>query len=101
MKKISVIGLVVVGLLFAAHAEAAKPKHHRTRNANRIGPYAGALVGMTQYPGDRSVAEGDLRDTFNDVPTRNLVVGTKDKNLGYAAMFGYRFNRFIAMEFAL
>src|SRR5678816_3110530 len=74
MKKASVIVLVVVGLMFAAYAEAAKPKR-RTRNANRVGPYAGALLGMSTYTGDQDV--------------------------GYAAQFGYRFNRYIAAEFAL
>jgi opacity protein-like surface antigen len=100
MKKVSVIVLVVVGLLFAAYADAARPKR-RTRNADRIGPYAGAMVGMSQYTGDPTQDESDLEDIFNGVPTQNLVIGTDDKDLGYAAQFGYRFNRFIAMEFAL
>jgi opacity protein-like surface antigen len=101
MKKVSVIALVVVGLLFAAYAEAAKPHHRRTRNANRIGPYAGAMIGMSQYPENQSQAESDLQNTFNNIPTQNLVIGTDDKDLGYAAQFGYRFNRYLAMEFAL
>jgi opacity protein-like surface antigen len=100
MKKVSVIVLVVVGLMFAAYAEAAKPKRH-TRNAKRIGPYAGALIGMSRYTDNQIQAETDLENTFNNVPTQNLVVGTDNTDMGYAAQFGYRFNRFIAAEFAL
>jgi len=100
MKKISVIVLVVVGLLFAAYAEAAKPKR-RTRNANRVGPYAGVLVGMSHYTGDQSAAEDDLESSFVGIPTQNLAIGTDEKDIGYAAQFGYRFNRYIAAEFAL
>jgi hypothetical protein len=100
MKKVSVIVLVVVGLLFAAYAEAAKPKR-RTRNANRVGPYAGALIGMNSYTGDQSAAEDDLESSFAGVPTQNLDIGTDDKDVGYSAQFGYRFNRYVAAEFAL
>lgn len=100
MKKVSVIVLVVVGLLFAAYAEAAKPKR-RTRNANRVGPYAGALIGMNHYTGDQSAAESDLENSFVGVPTQNLSIGTDEKDVGYAAQFGYRFNRYLAVEFAL
>lgn len=100
MKKVSVIVLVVAGLLCAASAEAAKPKH-RTRNANRVGPYAGALVGMSRYTGDQSEAELELADTFNGVPTQNLAIGTDDTDLSYAAQFGYRFTRYLALEFSL
>jgi OOP family OmpA-OmpF porin len=100
MKKVSVIVLVVVGLLFAAYAEAANPKR-RTRNANRIGPYAGALISMNSYPGDQSAAEADLQSSFDGVPTQDLRIGTDDKDVGYAAQFGYRFTRYIAVEFAL
>jgi OmpA-OmpF porin, OOP family len=100
MKKVSVIVLVVVGLMFAAYAEAAKPKR-RTRNANRVGPYAGALIGMNNYTGDQSAAEDDLENSFVGVPTQGLSVGTEEKDVGYAAQFGYRFNRYVAAEFAL
>jgi opacity protein-like surface antigen len=100
MKKISVIVLVVVALLFAAYAEAAKPKR-RTRNANRVGPYAGALIGMNNYTGDQTAAEDDLESTFDGVPTQNLSIGTDDKDVGFAAQFGYRFNRYVAAEFTL
>jgi opacity protein-like surface antigen len=100
MKKVSVIVLVVVGLLFAAYAEAAKPKR-RTRNANRVGPYAGALIGMSSYTGDQSESESILEGEFDGVPTQNLAINTDDKDVGYAAQFGYRFNRYFAAEFAL
>jgi opacity protein-like surface antigen len=100
MKKVAVIVLVVAGLLFAAYAEAAKPKR-RSRNANRVGPYAGALIGMNHYTSDQSGAEDDLESTFAGVPTQNLTIGTDERDIGYAAQFGYRFNRFLATEFAL
>lgn len=100
MKKVSVIVLVVVGLLFAAYAEAAKPKR-RTRNANRIGPYAGALVGQSRYTGDQGEAEAFVADYFSGVPTQNLAISTDDTDISYAAQFGYRFTRYFAAEFAL
>jgi opacity protein-like surface antigen len=100
MKKVSVIVLVVVGLAFSAYADAAHPKR-RTRNANRIGPYAGAMVAQSRYTGDHGQDEQDLNDTFNGRPTQDLSIGTKDKDLGYAAQFGYRFSRYIAAEFEL
>lgn len=101
MKKISVIVLVVIGLVFSAYAEAGKPGKRRTRNANRVGPYAGALIGMNSYTGDQSAAESDLEGSFEGIPTNNLSIGTDDKDVGYAAQFGYRFNRYLAVEFAL
>lgn len=100
MKKVSVIVLVVVGLLFAAYAEAAKPKR-RTRNLNRVGPYAGGMIGMNSYTNDQSDVEADLESSFVGVPTQDLNIGTDDKDIGYSAQFGYRFNRYLAAEFAL
>lgn len=100
MKKISVIVLVVVGLMFAAYAEAAKPKR-RTRNANRVGPYAGVLISMNDYTGSQTGSEDDISSIFDGVDATNLSVGTDTKDLGYSAQFGYRFNRYIAAEFAL
>lgn len=100
MKNVSVIVLVVMGLLFAAYAEAAKPKR-RSRNANRVGPYAGVLVGNATYSGDRAQDEADLEDTFDGVPTQDLSIATDDTDLGYQAAFGYRFNRYVAAEFEL
>lgn len=100
MKKVSVIVLVVVGLLFAAYAEAANPKR-RSRNANRVGAYAGALVGMNSYTGDQSETEAGLAAGFTGVSTQNFAVGTDGEDVGYGAQFGYRFNRYLAAEFAL
>ena len=100
MKRVPVILLVVASLMFAAYAEAAKPKR-RTRNANRVGPYAGALVGVNYYTGDPSGIESELEDTFTGIPTQNLSIGTDEKDIGYAAQFGFRFNRYVAAEFAL
>lgn len=100
MKKVPAILLVIASLMFATYAEAAKPRH-RTRNANRVGPYAGAMLSLNHYTGDQSVIESQLEDTFTGVPTQNLSIGTDEKDIGYAAQFGYRFNRFIAAEFAL
>jgi hypothetical protein len=100
MRKVSVVILIIVGLMFAAYAEAAKPKR-RTRNANRIGPYAGVLVGQDTYNGDHGQAEEDLASAFDGVPTQNLRISTKDSGVGYEAAFGYRFARYAAMELGL
>jgi OmpA-OmpF porin, OOP family len=100
MKKVPVILLVIASLMFAAYAEAANPKR-RSRNANRVGPYAGALIGMNHYTGDQSGVESNLVDTFTGIPTQDLAVSTDARDIGYAAQFGYRFNRFVAAEFAL
>jgi OmpA-OmpF porin, OOP family len=102
MKKIPVIVLMVFGLAFAGAAEAAKPKK-RTRNANRIGPYVTALVGMSAYGGDQSNDEQSLIDLIDDanVPFQNEEVGTDDSDIGYQAAFGYRFARYIALELGL
>ena len=100
MKKVPVILLVIASLTFAAYAEAAKPKRH-TRNANRVGPYAGAMLGMAHYTGDQSGIESELESTFAGTSTQNLTIGTDSKDIGYAAQFGYRFNRYLATEFAL
>ena len=61
MKKLSVILLVVSSVAFAGFAEAATPKK-RTRNANRIGPYGGALVGYSNYTGDQTRATKQALD---------------------------------------
>jgi OmpA family protein len=100
MKKVSVIVIAIVGLVFAGYAEAAKPKR-RSRNANRIGPYAGLLVGQTSYTSDHSEDEADLESAFEDVDFQNLRISTKDSDIGYHAVFGYRFSRYVAGEFGL
>jgi OmpA family protein len=102
MRKIPVIVLVVLGLAFAGMAEAAKPKK-RTRNANRVGPYGTVMVGMSTYGGDQSADEQSLLDLFFNagVPVQNATASTDDSDIGYLASFGYRFNRYIAMELGL
>jgi hypothetical protein len=102
MKKVSVIVLVIVGLMFAGYAEAAKPKK-RTRNANRIGPYAGLMVGQTSYPNDHSADEAFVVEVYTDdnIEFQNLDISTEDSDIGYTAVFGYRFTRYIAAEFGL
>jgi opacity protein-like surface antigen len=59
------------------------------------------MIGLNHYTGDQSGIESDLESTFEGVTTQNLVIGTDNKDIGYAAQFGYRFNRYIAAEFAL
>jgi hypothetical protein len=102
MKKISVLLLVVVSFTLAGFAEAAAPKK-RTRNANRIGAYGGALIGQSNFSGDQSENEEGLVNTLvqNGSPIRNLSSGTEDSDLGYQATFGYRFNRYFAAELGL
>jgi hypothetical protein len=102
MKKVSVIVLVIVGLVFAGYAEAAKPKK-RTRNANRVGPYAGIMVGQTSYPNDHTADEDFIVEVYTDdnIEFQNLDISTEDSDIGYTAVFGYRFTRYIAAEFGL
>jgi hypothetical protein len=102
MKKMPVIVLAVLGLVFAGMAEAAKPKK-RTRNQNRVGPYVTGLVGMTTYGGDHAGDEADLLALLDDtdIPVQNAVTGTDDSDIGYQANFGYRFNRYLAAEIGL
>ena len=100
MKKISVIVLIIVSFVFAAHAEAAKPKK-RTRNANRVGAYGSLIVGMDKYTGDQSSVEDELLNAFNGLPTQNMEASTEPEDIGYQAAFGYRFNRYLAFELAL
>ena len=102
MKKFPVVMLMVVSLAFAAYAEAAKPKK-RTRNANRVGPYAAAMFGQTTYPNDQTQYEQVLINEIlaqND-PTQNLTSSSEDSDVGYQATFGYRFTRYLAAELAL
>jgi opacity protein-like surface antigen len=102
MKKISVILLVVLSITFAGFAEAAKTKK-RTRNANRVGAYGGAIVGYSMYDADGTENEAGLEDiiTGAGAPFQNLRSSTEDTDIGYQAMFGYRFTRYFAAELAL
>jgi len=102
VKKISVVLLAVVSIAFAGFAEAAKPKK-RTRNANRIGAYGGALVGYSKFSGDQSGFEAALERTLvnTGADVRNLSSGTEDNDIGYQAMFGFRFIRYFAAEIGL
>src|SRR5688500_11087700 len=101
MKNLSVILLTIVCLLFAAMADAAPRK--RTRNANRIGPYVVGFVEQSTYPNDQSLYENDLVDTLEDrpEPTQTITSGSDDSDLGYQAVFGYRFTRWFAAELGL
>ena len=101
MKKFPVITIVAVGLLFAGLAEAAPRK--RTRNQNRIGPYAGAMVGQTTYTEDQGNNEQTLLDILegNNIPLDTATVNTDDTGFGYHLAFGYRFHRYFAAEIAL
>jgi OmpA-OmpF porin, OOP family len=101
MKDVSVILLVVSSLLLAGMAEAAPKK--RTRNANRVGPYAGALISQTSYTGDQNINEQQVINYLEQqgVTFDNVTTETEDTDIGYEAIFGYRFNRYIAGEFGL
>lgn len=98
MKKISVIVLIIVSFVFASYAEAATPKR-RTRNANRVGPYGAFFIGSGTYTGDQSDAEDFVLGFLEG--EQNLSVKTEENDIGYQASFGYRFNRYLAAEFAL
>lgn len=102
MKKFSVILLVAVSFAFAGFTEAATPKK-RTRNANRVGAYGGALFGQSRFSGDQSDNEAGLinRIVQSGFPTQNLRASTQDTDWGYQATFGYRFNRYFAAELGL
>jgi len=101
MKKITVVLVAVCGVGFAGFVEAAPKK--RTRNQNRIGPYAGALIGYSDYSGDQSINEQNLIDILEETgnPIQNLSSGTENTDIGYQATFGYRFHRYIAAELSL
>jgi len=103
MKKIAVIVLVVAGIASAGVSEAAAQKKHRTRNQNRIGPYATAFLGMSKFTNDQSAAEAQIEDIFDSssATVTNLKVSTDDSDIAYQANFGYRFHRYIAGELGL
>jgi hypothetical protein len=102
MKTSLVIVLAGLSLAFAGYAEAAGKK--RPRSANRIGAYGGAFVSQTTYSANS--AEDDiafLEDQLINagVASQNLSSSTEDTDIGYQAMFGYRFHRYFAAELGL
>jgi OmpA-like transmembrane domain len=101
MNKLLVVVLAGMSVAFAGFADAAPKK--RPRSANRIGAYAGALVGFSSYSGDHSDDEQALEDILEGVgvASQNLTSSTEDSDIGYQAMFGYRFHRFFAAELGL
>jgi len=102
MKKLLVVVLAGMSVAFAGYADAAPKK--RTRNANRIGAYGGALIGYTTFAAENSAAdEAALEDALVGTggTIENLTLGTEDSDIGYQAMFGYRFHRFFAAELGL
>ncbi len=102
MKKITVILIVAIGVGFAGLAEAATPKK-RTRNSNRVGPYAGALIGQSEYSGNQDENEQNLIDILDNTgnPYENLSSSTENTDIGYNALFGFRFHRYFAAELGL
>jgi opacity protein-like surface antigen len=103
MKKTPVVVLAVLAVAFSAYAEAAKPRK-RSRNADRIGPYAVGFAGQTTYTSDGTEDEGlatEILLSFDSSDERNLSSSTDDSGLGYQAAFGYRFNRHLAAELTL
>jgi opacity protein-like surface antigen len=103
MKKTSVILLVILAVAFPAYAEAAKPRK-RSRNADRVGPYAMGFVGQTVYSSETADDEGFATEvllSFDALAEQNLSTSTEDSDFGFQATFGYRFNRYLAAELAL
>lgn len=103
MNRTAIALLAVVGVALAGYAEAAQPKK-RTRNQNRIGPYAVGFLGHTSYTSDFSRDEDiavDLMLQFEPFEVQNLRTSTDDSAVGYHAVFGYRFTRHIAAEISL
>jgi hypothetical protein len=103
MKKTPVVVLAVLAVAFSAYAEAAKPRK-RSRNSDRIGPYAVGFAGQTSYTSDGTEDEGlatEILLSFDSSAERNLSSSTDDSDLGYQAAFGYRFNRHLAAELTL
>lgn len=103
MKKTPVVVLAVLAVAFSAYAEAAKPRK-RSRNADRVGPYAVGFVGQTTYTSDAAEDEGfatEVLQSLDALAERNLSSSTDDSDLGFQAAFGYRFNRHIAAELSL
>jgi hypothetical protein len=101
MKKLTVVLLAAFSVGFAGFAEAAPKK--RTRNANRIGPYAGGIIGYSDYSGDQTANEQELMDILINTgnPFTEMTAETENTDIGYQALFGYRFHRFFAAELGL
>jgi hypothetical protein len=61
------------------------------------------MVGYSMFDADGTENEAGLEDiiTGAGAPFQNLSTGTEDTDIGYQAMFGYRFHRFFAAELAL
>jgi hypothetical protein len=102
MKRITVVLFVVLSVGFAGFTEAATPKK-RTRNANRIGPYAGAIIGYSEFSGSQDENEQNLIDILENTgnPYQNLTSSTENTDIGYQALFGYRFLRYFSAELGL
>jgi hypothetical protein len=102
MKNISVVLLAILALVFSAYAEAAKPRK-RTRNANRVGAYAIGAVGFAKFTSDVADDEAAVFDVLSSqgLASRNVEAGSEVDDLGYQAIFGFRFNRYFAAELGL
>lgn len=102
MKRLTIVLLAVFSIGFTGFVDAATPKK-RTRNSNRVGPYAGGIIGYSDYSGDQSENEQNLVDILVNTgnPYENLSSGTENTDIGYQALFGYRFLRFFSAELGL
>jgi hypothetical protein len=103
MKKLPVVLLSIVALVFAGYAEAAKPKK-RSRNANRVGPYGVGFAGITTITSDTDEEAAFAQDVLASLgpdEAQNFSDSIEDSDIGFQAAFGYRFNRYLAAELAL
>src|SRR4051794_2060869 len=102
MKNVAAIILALLAVSLATHAHAAGPKYH-SHGANRVGPYITAHVGMTGYKGEQQPDEDRLMSFFSDptAPPQNVSASSDDSDIGYAIAFGYRFDRYAALELGL
>jgi opacity protein-like surface antigen len=98
MKNAAVIVFTLVCVVTASLADAAPKK----RRQNRQGPYVALHVGMTRYA-SASPDEQRLADIIDDpsIPAENVVIGSDTSDVGYALAFGYRINRWAAVEVGL
>src|SRR5215471_10748893 len=99
MKRTAVLVLTLLCVATASIADAAPKK----RRQNRQGPYVTLHVGMTKYASDQSPDEQRLASLIDDprIPAENVVIGSDTSDVGYAVAFGYRFNRWAALELGL